>query len=120
MIVVPPELRIAYRHLAPSDALSESVAREFEQLRQLFQVPMTCEVVVERGARFGATDCRVRATLSAHGTTLVADRVTSPDEQADPYSEIREAFRILRRQLARRTQQQAPRSGDRVSDHLPT
>lgn len=115
----PAGLRIVYRHLDPSDALSQCIEHEFDHLSKLCRLPMTCHVTVERGDRFGAPDCEVRLQLNVQGTPLVVNQVPDLDEETDPYTEIRDAFRVARRLVTHHMQTLSPRSGERVTTHLP-
>ena len=117
--VLPSNLRIAYRHLDPSPALSETIAQEYADLAHLCSTPLGCHVTVARSDRFGTPACEVSVHLDVGGTPLVANRTPEREEEADPYAETREAFRIARRLLVRHLDAISPRSGDRIADHLP-
>lgn len=116
---LPSGLRIVYRHLDPSPALSAAVAHEFTHLQQLSRTPLSCAVTIDRSDRFGMPACQVRLQLDVQGTPLIVDHAPDREEEADPYAEVREAFQIARRQLTKHFDAKAPRSGDRITDHLP-
>lgn len=114
-----PAIHIAYRQLDPSESLSTCIEGEFERLARYYRRPAECHVTVERTHRAAVAHLRVRVELEVQGKTLVADRTPTLDEETDPYLEVREAFRVLRRQLGRYVQHHSPWSGPRVVDYAP-
>jgi len=93
--------QIAFRHVEPSEALSDLIHEEAERLSLHATDPVSCHVTVEplrSGTR--AKRCRVRVEARIRGTTFVANRAPSEHEgHDDAYLAVREAFRMLRRQV---------------------
>ncbi len=100
-----PNLRIAYRHLPPSEALNACIADEALLLETHYGHPIACHVTIESSRFAHPKRCRVRVGVSVRGKALVADRSSfEHDGHDDAYLDVREAFRALRRQLDDRTQ----------------
>ena len=104
-------LHITYRHLDSSDALSALITEKAEELELHCGHALECRVTIDPlGSPAQLKRCRVHVTVSLRGKTLVADRPPSSHEgHDDPYLAVREAFRSVRHELDRFTQQRFPR-----------
>jgi ribosomal subunit interface protein len=95
-------LQITYRHLDPSDSLSDHIRAEAAKLEEFFERIIGCHVAVEVPHRRHRTGrhYRVRVDLIVPGEEIVVGR--DPPEHfqhTDPYLAVNESFDAAQRQL---------------------
>lgn len=95
-------VKVAYRHLPPSPAVTDLVKEKVKKLEQFFDRITGCAVTLEvpdRHHRQGK-HYRVRIEMSVPGETLVVGRDPKANrDHLDLYSAIQSAFREARRLL---------------------
>lgn len=95
-------LRVTYRNIPPSPALTQRIEERTEALRRFYDHIIGCKVVIEeqnksqqKGHRFS-----VHIDLTVPGQELVVSRDGSDDPaHEDPYVAVRDAFDALTRRL---------------------
>lgn len=95
-------LRITYRGMETSEALSEHIRGQADKLEQFFEGITGCEVVVEEPHRHHAQvhQFHVRVALHVPGKDIIADRDPAQlATHADAYQAVTDAFEAARRQL---------------------
>jgi len=93
--------QIEFRHMEPSEALSDIIQQKTEKLGRLFDHITQCHVTVEaphkhhhKGQQF-----QVGIRLSVPGKTLVVNQHGEAPAHEDAYVAVRDAFASMQHQL---------------------
>ena len=106
-------VRITFRQMDSSPALEALVHEEVESLERLHPAIRACEVAIEAPHRHKSQGRRfhVRVELAVPGGKVVASRDPDLDSRhEDAPAAVRDAFRVVRRELATRSDQQQERT----------
>ncbi len=100
-------LKITYKDIEPSKAISENIREHFEKIEPLCQDAISCRIVISRPHHHSRKGMiyHVEILVSMRGDTLVVNR--EPEKNAgheDVYVSIRDAFISLQRLLLERNQ----------------
>lgn len=110
---IPVEM--SFKDVESTAAMEELVRERVERLKRFYRGITACRVAVEAPHRSGNADAvghRVRVEVSVPGNNIVVSRDRNfPEEEYDPYTAIRVAFKAAERQL--KTQAGRERKGRR-------
>ncbi len=114
-------VQLTYRHCEPSEALSQAIREQFEDLQRFYARVTGAHVIIEHPSkhhRHGQSAYfHVRIELSVPGERLVVSREPMREEAEDPFVAVSDAFEAARRQLQDFARRQRDRSSSAEVAH---
>ena len=95
------QLQIEFRHMEPSEALSQTIKQKTDKLNQIFDRITHCHITVEAPHRHHhkGQQFQVVVRVSVPGKTLTVHQRGDDPAHEDAYVAVRDAFNSMQRQL---------------------